>query len=249
MIRLGSLSGHSAHFLVTLAVTLRSFGASFGLIGLLAVASGCPSEDEATKPTPAFDATAQPRGKHAGKTIDEIQYSGTIAGLKRLMRDLRTAVTANDEAEMTVLVGSLRISDSEQWMANVFGDELGAQLSAEYTPQREEIGLLVALLKEQFGKGLTTIQVERFQTANVQTATGYQSTALSKMQSTVALYSVRLSSDTSVDSFHLWSFVHQGGSFRYVGKLRAVAPKRIGGGRDLNEYRLRDVDRIGAQEP
>jgi hypothetical protein len=48
--------------------------------------------------------------------------------------------------------------------------------------------------------------------------------------------------------FHLWSFVHHEGSFRYVGKLRGVAKERTLGDRDLNEYRLADAERLAAQD-
>lgn len=179
---------------------------------------------------------------------EDIRYDNTISGLERLMRDLRVAIVADDENQSALLLASLRLPEADTWMKQVFGDELGAQLSDEYKPQQEEIGLLAEVLAEQFEQGLTEVEGYRFRTPDVLSATGYQSAALKKMTTQVALYSARLYSPDRSRTFHLWSFVHEENSFRYVGKLRSVAAKRASGGRDLNEYRLSDALRLSAQD-
>jgi hypothetical protein len=239
----------------TLHAVVRSSSASFRLATLLvaALATGCPEGEDGGGKATAGDAVidaapAKKEGKHANMKPEEIEYEGTRLGLEILMRDLRTAIPADDQPEITVLLASLRLQDDEAWFKKTFGAKLGAKLSADYKPHKEEIGVLAEHLKEQFKEGLTKIQVDRFQTANVATSTGYQSEALKKMVEKVALFSVRLVSEDGKRMFHLWSFVHHEDSFRYIGKLQGVAEKRKLGDRDLNEYRLADAERLVAQD-
>ena len=64
------------------------------------------------------------------------------------------------------------------------------------------------------------------------------------MKTKKTLYSVRLVDTDRKRSFHLWSFVHFEGSFRYVGKLSAVAKRWPSGDLDLNEFRMEDAERL-----
>jgi len=204
-------------------------------------------EPKAATPAKAFDAAPPPPNPAIGKKPEDVAYAPTIAGLERLMGDLRGAVTSNDEPATGLLLASLRLTDSAAWMAQTFGEKLGPILDAEYQPQRDDIGQLAQVLKDHFDQGITEIHGYRYQTAGVLSATGYQSAALSKMTTPSALYSVRLASRDGKKSFHIWSFVHDKGSFRFVGKLKAVTTKKALGGRDLNEYRLSDAKRLAAQ--
>ena len=42
----------------------------------------------------------------------------------------------------------------------------------------------------------------------------------------------------------MWSFIHLGGSFRYVGKMKPVAEPEKQGELDLLEFRLADAVRL-----
>ncbi len=215
---------------------------------LLCAGASCDDEGETSeKPQPAkgFDA-ALPPNPAIGKSPLDIKYEATISGLTRFMRDLRVAIMSNDEPATGLMIASLRLEDHETWMKATFGDELGKALSDQYKPQRDEIGLLVEVLREQFDKGLTEIDVGRYQTKENPSSTGYQSAAIGKMVKPAPLYSVRLMSKDRKQTFHIWSFVHDKESFRFVGKLRAVATKRALGGRDLNEYRISDAERLAS---
>ncbi len=219
-------------------------------LGALLSVAACDETAETAVPVTATrpsDASPPAPNPALGKRPEDVKYEATISGLTRYMRDLRFAIMGNDEPATGLLVASLRLEEHLLWMARVFGNELGAALSARYQPQSDEIGLLVRVLREQFDKGLTEIQVYRFQTATATSATGYQSAALRRMVAPEALYSVRLSNKDRTHSFHLWSFVHDKGSFRFVGKLRGVAEPKPLDGRDLNEYRLSDAERLTAQ--
>lgn len=240
----------------TLHAVVRSSSAAFRLATLLVaiLATGCPEEADDGGKAAAGDAVidaapAKKQGKHAGQKPEEIENEDSIAGLQILMRDLRKAIRDDDQPEIAVLLASLRLENDEAWFKTTFGDKLGSKLSTEYKPYKEEIGVLAAHLDVQFKEGLTEIEVDRFQTPDVTAATGYQSEALKKMTTPVALFSVRLVSEDGKGMFHLWSFVHHEGSFRYIGKLRGVAEKRpLGVHDDLNEYRLADAERLVAKD-
>jgi hypothetical protein len=207
-----------------------------GAVGVIAIdAQPAPAPAE---PTPAPRAADQP-------IVRTIRYDETNAGLQSLMTDLLRAIAANDEPEIVQLVDSLRLPNYREWMRTTFGDSLGSALSDEYRPQVEEIGSLVDLLRLRQQQGQTSISVERFLSATAPQATGYQSEALKRMKRRTALYSVRMSSPDGSRVFHLWSFVHAEGSFRYVGKMRAVTEKKDVNGRDLNEYRIADAEKLG----
>lgn len=230
----------------------RGFRALF--LGAFASAAivGCDAEKEAApapvaQPVSAIDAAAKPESPLAGKSPQDLRYEPTISGLTLFMRDLRVAIMSNDEPAVGLMVASLRLKSPELWMTKTFGEDLGNALTEQYMPQSEEIGLLVEVLKEQYDAGLVEVDVGRFQTKDNPSATGYQSAALGKMLSAVPLYSVRLVTADRKKSFHIWSFVHENESFRFIGKLRSVATKRALGGRDLNEYRISVAEKMSKQ--
>jgi hypothetical protein len=234
---------------------VRFYSVSLRLAPLLValLISGCPEAKDDKQKVPATGATVdaastRPEGKHAGMAVDEINYAESNDGLERLMKDLKTAILADDEAEIALLLASLRLEDDKSFLQKTFGKALGATLSAEYKPLREEIGDLAKHLKRKYEDGLSNIETFSFAGQNMQTATGYQNAALEKMQVKRTLYSVRLLNSDKKKSFHLWSFVHFEGSFRYVGKLSAVASKQTNNGLDLNELRKEDADRLIARE-
>ncbi len=223
-------------------------GAVFGAV-FCAVATAACDEGETKEKVAAviaIDAAAALPNPAIGKRPQDLTYEATISGLTRFMRDLRVAIMSKDEPATGLMIASLRLQDYDSWMTTTFGNDLGRALSAQYKPQSEEIGLLVEVLREQFDKGLTEIDVGRYQTKENPSSTGYQSAAIGKMINAAPLYSVRLASKDRKQSFHIWSFVHDKGSFRFVGKLQAVATKRALGGRDLNEYRISDAERLAA---
>lgn len=249
----GPASGDRKASLATLQGTLTVSSYRWRLAAplVIALATACSSSsDSSSKVTSTVaqeDGGVESTDVQSAKSPDDIRYDNTASGLEKLMRDLQVAIVAEDEKQSTLLIASLRLTPAETWMKHAFGDELGAVLSDEYKPQREEIGLLAEVLAEQYEQGLTQVQGNRFHTPNVPAATGYQNAALEKMTSPVALYSARLYSADRSRTFHLWSFIHEGGSFRYVGKLRKVTAARASGGRDLNEYRLSDAARLSTQ--
>ena len=221
---------------------LRSAVAALFLAATGAACSDDGPPAAVSAPVPAPPPATTPRVMPVEPT-----YPDTAAGLTGLMTALVQALTAGDTVESNRLLQSLQLPDPEAWFDEVFGDELGPPLLAEQEPQRGGIGWLATHIKGRLDTGLSQIRAERFESPEETAAVGYQSAALARMKKRVPLYSVRFTSPDGKKIWHVWSFVHHQGTFRYVGKMRKVAgrppPEE---GRDLLEYRQSDAARVKA---
>lgn len=212
-------------------------------------ADGPPEATTTPAPTPAAaktsDATtataSQPEVKLGPPT-----YPDSVQGLESLIRSLVGAIQNDDTAEEARLLESMRLPDPKAWFNEVFEPRIAERLVAEYEPLAGGIGHLVNALKGPIDAGQTDVKADRFDAPDMQGATGYQQAALAHMKKKVALYSVRLSTKDGKRTFHVWSFVHQDGTFRLVGKMRNVEdkPPAMVGGRDPLEYRVIDRQRV-----
>jgi hypothetical protein len=105
----------------------------------------------------------------------------------------------------------------------VFGDAAAAKLVAEYAAM---LSRFEGDAGRAFGKvvadGQSDIQVLRFDRAGDPNAVGNQNDALAAMKSPQPLYSVRFLKPGERAGFHLYSFVHAGAAFRFVGRLAAA---------------------------
>jgi hypothetical protein len=177
-------------------------------------------------------------------------YPDTVQGLQSLMGHLVTAIQADDPKEEVRLLDSLRLSDPRAWFRATFDAKLADKLADEYQPIHDGIGQLLDTLQTMVSNGQTVPEAEQFAEPDQTGATGYQSAALSRMVKRTPLYSVRLKTPDGSRVYHLWSFVHDGGSFRFVGKMRKVEdrpPQRVGG-RDVLDYRKGDRARLPADD-
>jgi hypothetical protein len=100
------------------------------------------------------------------------------------------------------------------------------------------------LLKMLHAKGRTKVTVTRVEKPNDRNGTGYQSNAIKKMVSPVALYHVEFDEPNSDEGYSLWSFIHDGTSFRFVGKMKRVSPPSSEDMDVLGEARMSDVDKM-----
>ena len=176
-------------------------------------------------------------------------YPDSVQGLENLMTALVRALQDDDATEKSRLLLSLQLPEPGAWFAEIFGPELGPRLLAEHQPQRGGIGWLASHIKGRIDTGLVVIHAERFEAPNQQASVGYQSAALARMKQRVPLYSVRFATPDGKKTWHVWSFVHHQGTFRYVGKMRKVEDRAAPeDGRDPLEYRLSDSARVKAIE-
>jgi hypothetical protein len=216
---------------------------------LAAVAAG-PGGCGDDRPSGKTPAAAGDEGEAAPVVLPaEPIYPDSVQGLESLMTALVKALQDDDATEKSRLLLSLQLPDPRAWFGEVFGGALGARLLDEHERTRNGIGWLASHIKGRIDTGLVVIHAERFEVPNQAASVGYQSEALGKMQRRVPLYSVRFSTPDGKKTWHVWSFIHHQGTFRYVGKMRKVddrAPPAEG--RDLLEYRLGDAARVKAME-
>lgn len=185
-------------------------------------------------------------------TAPALAYEDSAAGLETQLGALVAAIQDGQDARARSLAEGLALDAPERWFGEVFGSARGPRLAAEYAPQRGRLPELVDLIAQLVARGQTELRIERFEHADDPAAVGYQARALRAMEQAVPLYSARLSDPGGQRVFHLWSFVHAAGRFRWVGKMKAVAgedadpgvPGTPGMGDRLDELRQRDRGRL-----
>jgi hypothetical protein len=169
-------------------------------------------------------------------------YPDSVQGLENLMAALVKAIEEDNTTEKARLLLSLQLPDPRAWFEQVFGAQFAPRLLNEHERTRTGIGWLGSHIEDRIESGLVTIQAERFDAPEQTASAGYQSAALARMVQRVPLYSVRFASADGKKSWHLWSFVHYQGTFRYVGKLRKASDREPPArGRDPLEYRMSDA--------
>jgi hypothetical protein len=210
---------------------------------LLAAASGlaaCGDQGAGASP----DGSA-PAGQQAPVVLPaEPIYPDSVQGLENLMAALVKAIKEDNATEKARILLSLQLPDPRAWFEGVFGAEFAPRLLNEHERTRSGIGWLGKHIEARIGSGLVAIQAERFDAPEQTASAGYQSAALARMKQRVPLYSVRFASADGNRSWHLWSFVHHQGTFRYVGKLRKASDTEPPAkGRDPLEVRMSDAPR------
>ncbi len=158
--------------------------------------------------------------------VARITFASGVSGLESFMTELVSAVRAGDQDRAQTLAASLELPDPTAWFEQHFPPEVATRLVAEYEPLRGRVAEVTARLQDLLAGGSTLLAVERFDDPANADATGYQSLALRAMTHDIALYSVRLRKDGEGEGFHIWSFIHDGESWRWIGKLRAITGQK-----------------------
>ena len=146
------------------------------------------------------------------------------AGLRAAIEELLAAGKAGDANKVEAIARGMVLPDHEAWFRRTFGAELAPKLAAEYekliaTLEKEFEGLLAQVIKEN----RTTVRIKSFRKADDPEANGNQKRALRAMKTKVTLYSARLvRAEDKVGGIHFYSFVHTGGAFRFLGKMKAL---------------------------
>lgn len=235
-----------------------------GIAGALVCLHGCGDDGSPARTGSQEAGPAEPSDAGPELVMDPsdaappVEYADSKPALGQLIEDLLTALDKGDRAAATRLVESFELMDYQSWFTDRFGDELGGTLAAAYEPAVGRFDQLLGVLDELVDKGHDQVVIERFTSLTDKDAVVYQNLALKAMKNGTALYSVRLvNPDAAAEDptrvFHLWSFVHHDGSFRWVGKLKEVAPEDPDAlddeGRDRRELRLRELEKIDALGP
>lgn len=185
--------------------------------GLL-LALACGKEDGGApaaggEPPPAGGETAPaPAVKSGGP------YPDTAQGLEQLVRDAVAA--AADPAKDREMSESLRLPDSQAWFTSVFGDEVGKLAEAEYQVLVGRGGRITSVIARTVGGGASVIKVSKSESSDAPDAARDERKALMAMKKKVPLYRVELLRPGEDLGTSVHSFVHVGGTFRFVGRIR-----------------------------
>jgi hypothetical protein len=218
-----------------------------------AATAAAPTKPPAGAPAAAIPGAATAAAAPATPASPEIHltppsYPDSVQGLENLMDGLVQAIEDDSSTEMERLLRSLQLPQPDAWFRGHFDGPTADKLLKEYQPVHDGIGHLQRNLKQLIDGGQNQVHAERYDKPDDPAEVGYQSKALAKMKTPTALYSVRITTPDGKRVFHVWSFVHDQGTFRFVGKMRAAAdvPPPPAAGRDPLEFRLRDAARVKA---
>ena len=142
---------------------------------------------------------------------------------RRLVTSLISDVLAGNGQRADEALAALALPDAKEYFKLHFDDGVADRLTKTYDEAAEHLPELSDVLKTELDKGRTKAVVEAFDDPDDRKAVGFQSIALREMRNPTPVYSVRLvGKDDETGSFHIWSFVHDGKAFRWVGKMANV---------------------------
>ena len=192
----------------------------------LALPAGCKkkkkSEPEGETPTATApgDGIAHKRKRaEPPKEIVKGTYPNTVNGLRDMMADLVRAHRRDEAGARSRAEAVLALPGAAAWFNERFGAEIGKHLLREYEVYGHGFAEFPRLITDQGTKyGRKTFVVDMISAATDEKATGFQARAIEAMKKKQPLFTFRLRGAGKPD-FVLYSFVHDGVSFRYVGRL------------------------------
>lgn len=161
-------------------------------------------------------------------------------GLKQLATDLSAA--EGDDAEK--MGKELALPEPEKFFTATFGPEVGPQLASEYSTDVPKLPTIHTFFKAGKAKGRTELLIEKHVSADDENANGLQEAAIRAMKTPIPIYTINVVEPGKTIGSSLWSFAYVDGSFRYLGKLKAVKP----GASALDELSKKDLkDALGGE--
>jgi TonB family protein len=159
-------------------------------------------------------------------------YPNTANGLEKLMKDMLKLAKDGDKQTLANYARSLVLPDAEKWFKSVFGDDLGAQLTAVSQRSRNEIELSAPDALARFEREKRTgIEAVRFDDSCDAHAMPIEYPFLLLRQRAEPLYDVRFSGHGEASVWLYFAYVD--GAFRFIGSLRRnnlTAPRQHTGG-------------------
>lgn len=148
----------------------------------------------------------------------KIDYPDSVEGLTALANDL----LKSNQANLKAIAATLNHKQADQWFRSTFGDEKGAQLTAEYKAMNID-AMMPSVIADIKAKGRTEVLVEKFSDGKNPGANTLQMVPLQDAKdATLALYSVRFHEPGKSSGYHMYSFVYIDGKFRLMGKMAAL---------------------------
>ena len=153
----------------------------------------------------------------------KVSYAESTDGLKKLMSEILEAQKSGDKDKFDSLLKGLELPDPDAWFKNVFGDDKGSKVAAQYKSNTDLLQQdLARLFTKIVSEGQTEIRITRLEKADDPQATGNQRDVLSAMKNPVPIYSARFVKPGETLGMHLYNYVYADGTFRAVGKLESV---------------------------
>jgi len=146
------------------------------------------------------------------------------ADLAQRLKDILQAAASSEEGALEEQVRALLLKDPAGWFQSRFPPSLAAALeeaeakSAPHVARRLE-EIFRHLAREQRMK---TIQVSRHTREQPAGPTGLEREALERMTLATPLFSATFKRSPRDLGFRLWSFVREGASWRFVGRMEAL---------------------------
>lgn len=218
-------------------------GGGFEVVGS---PDGSAAADDALPPAalPPLDAPLPDDGADAPEVAD------TVAAFDARMQQLIAACTGDDEAAAEADARALLLPDPRAWFGHAFGADhprLDA-LVTEYEAKAAQLPTLPGAVRARIEAGQSERLIERFIDPEDDLATGYQAIALRNLAKPIGLYSLRMLKPDADSGWHLWSFAHVDGQFRFVGQMLALSPASAAQSvRDLGSLRVKDAKAILAK--
>jgi len=159
-------------------------------------------------------------------------YKDTAASFDQFAQDFIGTIKNNKKSEFDAIVSTFDLPDAKAWFDKTFGPEAGPRLYAEYeaNPMKDWKRGWPELREMIVDQGRDTIATSRHDSPDDEMATGHQANAIRAMKTPVALYRIQLTRPDGEKSFTLWSFVHEGGKFRFIGKTKKATAGEVGSG-------------------
>lgn len=160
-------------------------------------------------------------------------YPESEEGLRQLATDLSSG--EGEDAEK--LGRELALPDAQKFFSGTFGPELGPQLASEYATDVPKLPTIHMFFKAGKAKGRTELLIEKHVSADDENCNGLQEAAIRAMKTPIPIYTVNMVEPGKTIGSSLWSFAHVDGSFRYLGKMKALKP----GASALDELSKKDL--------
>ncbi|MFO0549659.1 MAG: hypothetical protein U0271_14805 [Polyangiaceae bacterium] len=182
-----------------------------------------------------------------GTTLDA---PDTEAGLADLVGRALTAAKDGDSSVLSSIAESFAFTNAKKFLEGAFDADAAARLSDELSDAALARGAAMREYLRTLAKsGKVAASAHKVEAPNDPDGTGYQSRAIGVMKNKVPLYYVHVSDPADeLKATGLWSFVHDGKRFRYVGKLKRISREILGPEADmLAELRIRDAAAFGGK--
>lgn len=151
--------------------------------------------------------------------------SNTRGGLRAHIQQIMVMEEQGKHGAAVALAKDLELPDPDSFFAGYFEPGMAKRLAEEYKKQPLKLyALPTALRVQQKEHRRTQVLTNKHASIDDQSSTLLQHLALSKAKRPLILYSFKLIEPKANDGFVLWSFVHDGQTFRYVGKMRTIEP-------------------------